>query len=135
MLDENFSHRLAVLGELGYAIQQVQHIQELGEPVPGSPTLRHKAHDADIAKWCDESGSAIVTTDEDFTAADVRMALYLNRGVSVVWISPPPLGAKEQVERVVRHYDKWVQELRRAGGTPKLWTQPVNGRPKLRRGA
>ena len=128
LLDQHFSHWLGQLHNLGYAIQQVQLVADLGIPVPGHPYLRHKATDREIAEWCAATGYTVVTCDSDFAAKELRLGVFVEHGVKVILCSPPPESAKEQVELVARHYDKWVDAVAGAGPKHKLWTQRRFGR-------
>jgi predicted nuclease of predicted toxin-antitoxin system len=103
LFDENLSHRVAcALAPFGY---EVIAVGMEGAPPRGSP-------DSALIDWCVERGYILVTADRGRKDRAIITALAA-RGADVlfVWAGITP---RQQVELVVRQYEKIQREVEKA---------------------
>ena len=106
LFDENLSHHVAAaLAPFGYDVTAVG--------LSGAPSFG--AIDADVVDWCVENGAVLVTADRGRKDRAILIALAA-RGAHVlfVWDS---ISTREQVELVVRQYDKIQHDVEQAKAT------------------
>lgn len=111
--------------------QPVSHVfHELG---PGTATVYGQTNieDVEIARWCGQTGTVLVTIDEDFRARWVRSGALERHGVEVICFDRDIIGLQEQHRRVTVHLPAWQQELTAHPYAHRVWLQTTRQRPEI----
>ena len=114
------------LAHVGYPIQHVSAIfPSLGNSWKG----QSDASDEDIARWCAQTKTVLIATDEDFRGQHVRSGVLAGLGAEVIVFEHDLKGLRVQHERITKHFSDWEVELSREVYGHKVWLQ---GRGRIR---
>jgi hypothetical protein len=99
------------------------HVSTVFPQPTGTIPGRCRTPDEDIAKWCGQTSTVLVTIDKDFQTRWVRSGLLAAHGVEVIVFTKDLKGLDEQHARITRHYPHWQTELQRQPYTHRVWMQ------------
>ncbi len=109
------------------------HVSEV-LPSPSLPSGQAGASDEEIAAWCADDVSVLVTTDSDFKGRWIRSGLLARHGVEVIVFNRDIPGLGNQHLRITTHLPAWQSELERQPYAYRVWVQNMSGGLKLRIG-
>jgi hypothetical protein len=108
------------LNSVGYPLTHVNNAfpQNVGRR-PG----QNRTPDEEIARWCAQTETVLIATDEDFRGKWVRLGVLANAGVEVIVFDHDLEGLRVQHERITKHFSVWEQELARQPYGYRVWRQ------------
>lgn len=110
------------------------HVASVFPQPPGTPPGRCRTPDPDIAKWCGQTSTVLVTIDTDFHTRWLKSGLLAAHGVEVIVFADDLKGLDEQHARVTRHYPQWQTDLRQQPYAHRVWVQNRQLHPTLLKG-
>lgn len=132
-LDANLSYRVSkALLIVEHAVSHVSQIPALGlAHVRG----QQRAEDEEIARWCAQTETVLVTIDSDFQSRWVRSGALQRAGVEVIVFTKDLKGLSEQHRVVTACIPRWCQVLGRDAYAHRVWLQhPRRTTPVLHTG-
>ncbi len=128
-MDAGLSYRVAdALQSVGYP---VTHVVNAFPKNVGDRSGQNRTADEEIARWCAQTGTVLVSTDEDFRGKWVRLGVLSNLGVEAIVFDHDLEGLRVQHERITRHFPTWEMELGRQPYGHRVWRQGVRNRIRL----
>lgn len=130
MLDANLSYRVAeALRLVGHSVRHVSEVPSLGK---GAVKGQQPAEDEDIAKWCGQTETVLVTIDSDFQTRWVRSGALKRAGVEVIVFPHDLPGLDEQHRIVTACLPGWQRMLGRDAYGHRVWRHnPPRKDPEL----
>lgn len=134
-LDASLSYRLAeALVLVSWPVTHVSLVPGLVSE--GLPSGQCDATDPEIGRWCRDTGTVLVTLDDDFSAKRARAWSLTEGGAEVILFEYEMRGLREPHAHLTRALPAWDRELGRYDYGPRLWGQLRNRtKPELRQRA
>jgi hypothetical protein len=116
------------LNSVGYPITHVVTAFPLNV---GKRSGQNRTPDEEIARWCAQTETVLVSTDEDFRGKWVRLGVLSTLGVEAIVFDHDLEGLRLQHERITKHFPVWEMELGRQPYGHRVWNQGVRNRVRL----